>query len=121
VNGRGLRHRKADAKQRAVFAAAWLLGELHVTPSQALALQIFGPSRPYLRLALLLSAAERAAIIRGKDSAAFRALIASEVKPLGRPKPAEVDDAALRELVRIAGVDRVLDAAAAVESVRHAA
>ena len=113
MSGKGLSHRKLDKRQRAVIAANACDGIVDIDLSNRQIAELFGVSISYIWIARQLSSEERAAILSGKDTTSFHDL----AKHLALPAPKKngnghaLDDAALLEIVRTAGVNRVLDAA----------
>jgi hypothetical protein len=85
INGRGIRRRKLDARQRSCRAAQAILREKQLDLSVRQIAEIFGVSVPYIMTALELSPAKREAIATGKDGTSFGWL--TMLKP--SPKPAK--------------------------------
>jgi hypothetical protein len=116
--GRGLAHRHLDARQRACLAADVLDGTATFTPSAKQIADILNVSAPYVRAARRLPSNKRAAILRGWDSASFVGLVnpARQLRlKLVAPNCASITNSYLETVIRAAGVDRVLEAAVAVE------
>jgi hypothetical protein len=87
ICGRGLLHRKLDARQRAAIAVQLLVGEAAIEMSSAQLARLLGVSVPYIRAARQLSSSKRQAIADGKDRTPFAILI----KPT-LPAPRVADD-----------------------------
>ena len=119
IVGRGLAHRHLDARQRAVLVANVLDGLAVFTPSQKQLAAIFGVSVTYIMAAQRLSPGRRAAVLRGWDTTSFAELV-NPPRQLTLPAPncASITNSYLETVIRAAGVERVLEAAVAVE---HAA
>jgi hypothetical protein len=116
IRGTGVANRHATKKQRAALAAAVLAGDVDFTPSQRQLASIFGVSVAYVGLARQFSPAKRKAIIAGEATINFTTLLNGPKAPLALPAPKLVSDAELEEVIRIAGIDRTLTAAVAVET-----
>ena len=101
-----------NARQKASIAAGVLAGEAVIELSARQVAQLFGVSVPYINAASELSPAKRQAIANGTDSTPVTTLIKPS-STLALPKP--VSDAALADIVRGAGIDRVLAVACTVE------
>jgi hypothetical protein len=69
----------------------------------------------YIRVARSLSPSRRTAILQGEDHTSFVDLSAQLASPKKMMRVGKIDDAALVELVRHVGVDRVLAAAVTAE------
>jgi hypothetical protein len=122
ISGRGLSHRRLDARQRAAIAADVLAGLAVIKPTARQVADMFGVSVAYIGIAKQLSPAKRRAIASGKDSTSFVALLNPPAERLALPAPtASIDDATLANVVQLAGIDRVLAAAVSVEQNGHAA
>jgi hypothetical protein len=120
ITGRSLVHRQLDARRRAVLAASVLVGEVVFTPSAKQLADLFGVSIPYIKIAQKLSSGKRAAILRGWDSTPFTGLV-NPPKQLSLAGPVIPDlkvipDIVLENLIRSAGIERVLEAAVQVEA-----
>jgi hypothetical protein len=119
MSGKGLSHRKLDKRQRAIVAANVCDGLATVELSARQIADVLNVSISYVWLARQLSAEKRSAILAGKDATSFTGLTKQLVLPAPKRNGnghAILDDAALLTMVRSAGVDRVLDAAAKVDS-----
>jgi hypothetical protein len=116
ISGRSLAHRQWDKRQRACLAADVIEGLTTITPTQIQVAALLGVSPAYVQIAHKLDPGKRAAIQRGWDSTSF-ATLTSRRKILALPAP-DIDQTDLENLIRVVGVDRALEAAAAVESVR---
>lgn len=114
VHGRSLAHRRLDARQRAAIAAQILSGEVEIKLSACQVAMLCGVSAPYVAAAAQLSPAKREAIAQGKDATSFTTLLAS-TKTLALPKPVIVTDEKLSNIIKTAGIDRVLSVACSVE------
>jgi hypothetical protein len=119
IKGAGIGNRHANKRQLAAMAAAILAGDAGFKPSMRQLAQIFGVNVVYIGLAQQFSPAKRKAIIAGEDVTSFTALLNPPKAPLALPAPKFVTDETLKETIRIAGIERTLNAAAAVEA--HAA
>jgi hypothetical protein len=118
IGGRGLARRKLDQRQKACMVADVLAGVTVLTPSQKQLADIFGVSVIYVMAARKLSPEKRAAILRGEDSTIFAALAhPARQLQLALPAPmcASVTNLQLEHVIRTVGVERVLEAAVAVE------
>jgi hypothetical protein len=118
LTGQSLVHRLLDKRQRAVLAAGVSDGLVRFVPSQKQLADIFGVSIPYIELARRLSPDKRAAIVRGWDSTSFAKLLRPQRQlrlKLPAPNCASITNLQLEHVIRAAGVERVLDAAVAVE------
>jgi hypothetical protein len=120
IIGAGLNNRKLSKIQRAVMAADTYDGVLRLNPSQKQLAAIFNVSVTYLTIALGLPPARRAVIMRGEDPVSFAELM-NPPRQLSLRGPALPDlrlisDDELETMIRNAGVERVLEAAVAVES-----
>ena len=117
IKGAGIANRCADKRQLAALAAAVLEGDTAFTPSLRQLAQLFGVNSTYVTLARQFSPAKRKAIIAGEDTTtSFTALLHAPKTQLALPAPKVVTDEALKEIVRVAGISRTLDAAIAVET-----
>jgi hypothetical protein len=112
LSGLALAHRKLDARQRAAIAAQAYEAEIGIDLSLRQLCMLLGVSAPYVRVARSLSPEKRAAIAGGSDPASFVPLLASPKLPA---LPAPVSDAKLAEVIRDAGLDRILAVAIEVE------
>jgi hypothetical protein len=74
----------------------------------------FGVSIPYINLARQFSPAKRKAIIAGEDPTNFSTLLNGPKTPLALPARKRVSDAELEAIISRAGLERTLNAAAAV-------
>jgi hypothetical protein len=119
ITGQSLAHRELDKRQRAVLAADMFDGTVPFRPTQAQSALICGVSVTYVTAARKLSPGERSAILQGYDVTRFADLLrpprqlslAMPVLPTVKVLP----DSVLENLIRSAGIERVLDIAAAVE------
>jgi hypothetical protein len=116
IKGSGVAHRHADKRQLAALAAAILAGDTDLKPSMRQLAQLFGVSVTYIGVAQQLSAAKRKAIISGQDAVSFTDLLNGAKAPLALPAPKLVSDAELEAIISSAGLERTLNAAAAVEA-----
>jgi hypothetical protein len=116
IKGRGIANRRANKRQRAALVAAILAGDADFKPSMRQLAQLFGVSAPYVGIAQQLSAAKRKAIIAGEDAISFSALLNPPAAPFAFPKPKLVSDQQLEDIIRVAGIERTLNAAASVEA-----
>jgi hypothetical protein len=110
IVGAGLANRHLDKRQRAVLAADVLDGTMRLNPSQKQLADIFGVSVVYIAIAQKLSPGRRAAILRGWDPTPFTELMPRRSAMLPAP------NLQLEHVIRAVGVERVLEAAVAVES-----
>jgi hypothetical protein len=118
VKGTGVGNRRGNKRQLAAMAASIAEGDVAFAPSARQLASIFGVSTAYIALAQKFSPAKRAAIIAGEDATNFSDLLSGPKAPLALPAPKvfDVDDAELEQIIRIAGIDRTLTVAAAVEA-----
>jgi hypothetical protein len=118
IAGAGLAHRRLTALQRAVLVADVLDGAVAFSPSQKQLAALFGVSAAYVRGAQKLSSELREAILHGWDSRPLAELM-HQTRQLQLKLPASncasITNAYLENVIRAAGVDRVLEAAVAVE------
>ena len=119
IKGAGVNNRHASKRQRAALAAAILEGDVAYAPSMHQLASIFGVSAAYIKLARQFSPAQRKAIVSGEAFISFSALLNPPKAPFALPAPKLVTDKALEDIIRSVGIDRALNAAAAVET--HAA
>jgi hypothetical protein len=110
ISARSLVHRRLSKAERAVVGAAILEGgvQLQDLPLRIVS-QVVGCSVAYLTAAQRLAPAQREAVVRG-----HRPLILPRVVPA--PNCASITNSYLETVIRSAGIERVLDVAAAVES-----
>jgi hypothetical protein len=113
-------HRQLTKRQRAILAADVLDGLVTFSPSQKQLADLLDVSVPYINVARRLSAGKRTAILRGWDSVSFTELMSPPPRQLSLAGPVipnmkVITDADLENLVRNAGIERVLEAACAVE------
>jgi hypothetical protein len=112
ISGRGLAHRRLNARQRAVLAADVVDGIVAVQLSAKQVAQLLGVSAPYIALAQQFSPEKRAAILSGKDSTSFVGLLNPPTPQLALSAPRlaitwnEANDDALLANVRAAGITR---------------
>jgi hypothetical protein len=114
ISGRALAHRRLNARQRAAIAAQLLEQEVVIDLSVRQMAQLIGVSVPYILAARQLSSEKREAIVNGKDLTSFTTLLPPASKPLALPKPAT--DLELADIVRAAGIERILAVACQVEN-----
>jgi hypothetical protein len=109
ISARSLVHRRLSKAQRALVGAAILEGgvQLQDLPLRIVS-QVVGCSVAYLTAAQRLAPAQREAVVRG-----HRPLILPRVVPA--PNCASITNLQLKHIIRAAGIDRVLEAAVAVE------
>jgi hypothetical protein len=118
LTGQSLVHRRLDKRQRAVLAADVSDGLVRFVPSQKQLADILGVSIPYIELARRLSPDKRAAIVQGRDSTSFAELLRPQRQlrlKLPTPNCASITNLQLEHVIRAVGVERVLEAAVAVE------
>jgi hypothetical protein len=118
IIGRGLAHRHLDARQKACLVADVLGGLTQFVPSKQQLARIFGVSIPYIELARKLPVGKRIAILRGLDPVSFAELLRPQRQlrlKLPAPMCASVTNLQLEHVIRTVGVERVLEAAVAVE------
>ena len=112
LSGRGLAHRRLNARQRAALAADVVDGIVTIQLTLKQMAQIFGVSAPYIALAQQLTPEKRAAILSGKDDTSFAGLLNPHAPQLALPAPRlaitwdGASDDALLANVRAAGVAR---------------
>ncbi len=110
IKGAGVGNRRATKSQRAALAAAILMGDVNFKFTVSQLALIIGVNPVYIWLAAQLPRAKRDAIATGKDKTSFSTMLKSPKAP----KP--VTDEVLTNIVRVAGVDRILTVAAAVDA-----
>jgi hypothetical protein len=114
--GASLAQRKLTKSQRAALAANVFDGRTTYQPTRRELSGIFGVSGGYIDRARQLPPEKRQVVIEGRAS--LSRFNSSARRPL-RPKPhngaTTVDDATLTAMVRVAGIERVLSIASAVE------
>jgi hypothetical protein len=118
ITGQSLVHRQLTKKQRAVLAADVADGVTRYEQMLNEIARSFGISVAYLGIARGLSPAKRNAILQGLDLTSFTKLLSLPHQPaLPAPTidPAHLSDTQLERVIRSAGVERVLNVAAAVE------
>jgi hypothetical protein len=118
VVGAGLAHRHLDARQKACLVANVLDGLAQFVPSQQQLARLLNVSVPYIQAARGLTPGRRAAILRGWDLTSFADLVRPQRQlrlKLPAPNCASITNLQLQHVVRTAGVERVLEAAVAVE------
>jgi hypothetical protein len=111
LDGRGIANRHPDKRRRAVLAAELADGRAIIQLSLVQLTELLGVSRDYIRAARRLTPEKRRAILSGRDATSFAAFC-GPTSP--RPALAPVNDAALIELARSVGPDRLF---AAIERV----
>ncbi len=116
ISGRSLVHRKLGAPQKAAIAAGILNGDVAIKLSMRQLAQLVGVSVPYIRAASQLSSEVRRSIADDEGSLSFTCLLKSSFKPLALPKPVIVTDEKLSNIIKTAGIDRVLALACEVET-----
>jgi hypothetical protein len=107
LDGRALRF--LDARQRACLAANILDEPGPFKPTITQLVTMLKLTVAYVAIAREMTAFQRAAIMDGSDTTSF-SLIKKQKKAAG------IDDRKLLAIVRTAGVDRVLNAACAIEA-----
>jgi hypothetical protein len=115
IASRGLALRKLTKVQRACLAADVIDGLTALVPSQKLVHAAFGVSQPYVDTMRKLSPENRAAILAGEDTTSFVDLVVKPPRQFCQAMP-EIPDITLMNIARAVGVERMLDAAAAVEN-----
>jgi hypothetical protein len=75
---------------------------------------LFGVSLPYIEVALRLAPDQRRAILRGFDPVSFTDLVRPHQLKL--PMCASITNQQLEYVIRAAGIERVIEAACAVEN-----
>jgi len=108
LNGRGISHRHADKRRRAVLAAEVADGHAIVQLSIAQLVELLGVSRSYIDVARKLTSDKRRAILSGQDDTSFAALFGPQTPRLASPAP--VNDDALVQLARSVGPGRPFSA-----------
>jgi hypothetical protein len=117
ITGVSLVHRRLSKTQRAVLAANVTDGLVRYVPTNQQVAAAFGVSHTYVDIARGLSPERREAILAGHDSTSFAELMQPrqlQLKPLA-PMCASITNIQLEHVIRLAGTDRVLEVAAAVE------
>jgi hypothetical protein len=118
VVGAGLANRHLDKRQRACLAAGVIDGTVEFIPSQQQLAHIFGVSVPYIELARKLSPSKRTGILHGWDPTSFVDLVHPTRQlrlKLPAPNCASITNSYLETVIRAVGVERVIEAACAVE------
>jgi hypothetical protein len=119
ILGAGIAHRHLDARQRACLAADAYDQLAVLIPSITQLAIFFTVSVPYIRTALKLSPARRAAILAGQDATSFAGLMnpPKQMSLLGPVLPTTkmITDADLEQMIRAVGLERALAAAIVVE------
>jgi hypothetical protein len=118
IGGRGLARRKLDQRQKACLVADVLAGLTVFTPSQKQLADLFGVSVVYVETARRLAPGKREAILRGWDPTSFAELLRPQRQlrlKLPTPNCASITNLQLEHVIRAVGVERVLEAAVAVE------
>jgi hypothetical protein len=114
ITGASLVHRALNKRQRAVVAAEVADGTAWLILTQSQLATILNVSAGYIRTARSLSPSRRTAILQGEDHTSFADLSARLAPPKVR-RNGKIDDAALVDLARKVGVDRLLTAAITAE------
>lgn len=120
IRGHSLAHRQLTKQQRAVLAADVIDGLAAFVPSHKEVATLFHVSQPYVDAARKLRPGQRAAILNGRVTP-FPSLVhpQHQLSLAGPviPNLKVITDADLENMVRNAGIERVLEAACAVEHV----
>ena len=116
IKGSGIANRCSDKRQRATLAAAILAGDVGFKPSMRQLAQLLGVNVTYIGVALKFSPGTRKAIMAGEAAVNFTDLLNGPKAPLALPAPKCVSDAELEAIINIAGIERTLNAAVAVET-----
>jgi hypothetical protein len=113
LSGRGLAHRHLNKRQRACLAADVVDGLVTIQLTARQVSQLFGVSVGYIALAQQFTPEKRAAIMSGRDSTSFVALLNPPAPRLALPAPSlkvvnwdKANDDALLANVRAAGINR---------------
>jgi hypothetical protein len=112
ISGRGLAHRRLNARQRAVLAADVVDGMVTIQLSAKQVAQLLGVSVPYITLAQQFAPEKRTAILGGKDDTSFAGLLNPPAPQLALPAPRPAitwdgaSDDALLANVQAAGITR---------------
>jgi hypothetical protein len=119
ILGAGLANRRFDKRQLACLVVAVHRGEVPFSPSMKQLAHTCGVSLTYVAAAGRLSPAKRTAILQGRDSSSFAALV-NPPRQLSLAGPVIPDlkaipDTVLENMIRAAGTERVLEIACAVE------
>jgi hypothetical protein len=119
ITGASLSHRQLDARQRACQAANIIDGLVMFIPTRRQVADALNVSPAYIAIAQKLSPSQRIAILRGWDPVSFTELM-NRPRQLSLAGPVIPDmkvitDADLENMVRNAGIERVLEAAVQVE------
>jgi hypothetical protein len=118
ITGASLVHRQLSKTQRAVFAADVIDGLARYVPTNQQVATAFGVSQTYIDIARKLTPGKREAILRGWDTTSFAELMPRRSAMLPAPNCASITNLQLEHVIRTVGIERVIDAACAVE---HAA
>ena len=113
ITGHSLVHRDLNKRQLAILCANVVDGMALYIPTQKQIADTLGVSVRYVEIARGLSPLRRAAILKGWDQTSFAELSPPRQLALKMIKP--VTDTELENLARAVGVERMLNAAAAVE------
>jgi hypothetical protein len=106
INGRGIAHRHADKRRRAILAADLADGHAVIQLSTRQLAHLLGVSETYIRLAQRFSPEKRRAILAGRNSIFnFWAR-----RPPALSAPRSVSDQQLTDLAHLVGPDRWLNA-----------
>lgn len=116
VSGRALAHRTMSPRQRAAIAASVIAGEMFLDLSVRQVAAVMGTSSTYMGVAAKLTPETRAAVAAGKYAVPFTGHLKSSSEALALPKPT-VSDLQLADIIRGAGVDRMLEVACLIENV----
>lgn len=115
LSGRGLSHRRLDARQRAALAADVLAGSATIKLTARQLANLLSVSVPYIALAASLTPEKREAILKGLDPTSFTVLLNPPAVQLALPAPRTISDAEIADMIRTAGIDRTLAVAVTVE------
>jgi hypothetical protein len=118
ITGVSLVHRKLSKTQLAVLAANVTDGLARYVPTNQQIAADFGVSVTYIDIARRLTPEKREAILKGRDTTSLAELMPRRPALVPAPNCASVTNIQLEHVIRVAGIERVLEAACAVE---HAA
>jgi hypothetical protein len=116
ITGVSLVHRKLSKTQLAVLAADVEDGLAQYVPTHQQVARDFGVSQTYIDIARKLTPGKREAILRGWDSTPLTELMPRRSAMLPAPNGASITNLQLEHVIRIAGIDRVIEAACAVDN-----
>jgi hypothetical protein len=115
ITGVSLVHRKLSKTQVAVLAANVEDGLTRYVQTNAEVAASFGVSQTYIDKARRLTPEQREAILRGWDTRSLAELMPRRPALVPAPNCASLTNLQLEHVIRIVGIERVLEAAVQVE------